>query len=88
MVDPDKDRAIAGDAPDNMHTPWAQIRCAGGPPGRQAMPRGLSAVRCQRLQSEPDGSRPDFPEDIPGHARLCLRFLSLGYLTNPVVQDV
>ena len=34
----DMERCIAGDAPDNMPEPWAQIRGAGGPQGDKQCP--------------------------------------------------
>ena len=35
---PCEGRCIVGDAPDNMQTPWAQIRGAGGPQGDKQCP--------------------------------------------------
>ena len=38
LDDPDKSRVIAGDAPEIMPEPWAQIRGAGGPQGDKQCP--------------------------------------------------
>ena len=37
-MDKERARVIAGDAPDNMAEPWAQIRGAGGPQGDKQCP--------------------------------------------------
>ena len=37
-TEPCEGRCVVGDAPDNMQTPWAQIRGAGGPQGDKQCP--------------------------------------------------